>query len=129
MTVSIKIYLFEPGTLTPYKLDLYFNRSRMWQEMNILEILDYVAWTKQQRHKIGLRTIPEPITDSKLKSAVQLAKFISFKLYNKVIEKDLAVRVIWYYQSFFQNAPVTFESKLNFLKPPSSAQARYMSTG
>src|SRR4051812_36796239 len=89
-TVGIEIQVFDPQTLIPYKLDPYFQPSMMLNHMKIPPVPDYIRWTHRQTWKVGFRELPDPITDPKVQKAEQLAKYISFKMYGKVIEKKSA---------------------------------------
>jgi hypothetical protein len=111
-TVGIEIYCLDPKTLLPYKLDPYFQPSMMLQNMGVPDVPDHIIWTNRQRWKTGLRVIDEPVTNPKIKMAVRLAKYVSFKMYGKVMEEKSARRMIAYYRSFYQNSPLRFEGRL-----------------
>lgn len=112
-SVGIDMYLFEPTTLEPYKLDPFFQPSQMLRHVHIPVVPSHVIWTFRNRARVRWAVLG-PSSDPATDRAIQFAKFISFKLSGRVMGKTVANYLVQYYRGFFVNTPMRFESKLVF---------------
>jgi hypothetical protein len=110
-SVAIVIFMFEPDSFVPYKVEPYFQPALMSASMNIPGVPDYITWTQPERSKVGFRAIPDTVTDLKLQLAVKAVKYLSFKLSGSIMTETHSKRVIEYYRNFLLSTPLSSESK------------------
>lgn len=83
--------------------------------MILLIILDYIIWMKRERGNMGFRLVSDNMADFKIALVVRVAKYISFRLYEKIItKKDLRV-VIKFLRKFILDILLSYKSKKSLL--------------
>lgn len=111
--IAIEIMLFDSDTFMPYRISPSFITRTIPRNMKVPEVPSNVLWTRRPRGQITFREVSEQDqnADPKVKGAVSLAKYISFKMGGKVIDRESADRLLGYYRQFFQRTMMTIESK------------------